>query len=199
MIARTFQLALLLLGWLSAAFVGAFVFEVAVVAGSSLRSPPTPRHFETTLLADHHGAADVVTLVARNIPLLAAMALVSWSLARVWRSDHAQARAGRAVYAVTVAGFLIGLWWILTRQAAGLSEHVVSPSVLLLALPHGPLEFAALFLPLVAAVDGSRRGGLRPTYAVGGSVALALPLLVCAAFVETFVSPLLFTISNLQR
>ncbi len=175
------------------------MFEVSVVAGSSLRTPPTPGHFETTLLTDHHGAADVVALLARNIPLLAAMALLSWSLARAGRSDHPRARAGRAVYAVTVAGFLVGLWWILTRQAAGLSEHVVSPSVLLLALPHGPLEFAALFLPLVAAVDGSRRRGLTPTYAVGGSVARALPLPVCAAFVETFVSPLLFTISNLQR
>ena len=86
------------------------------------------------------------------------------------------------------------------RQRLALARvFLAAPSVLLLALPHGPLEFAALFLPLVAAVDGSRRRGLTPTYAVGGSVALALPLLVCAAVVETFVSPLLFTISNLQR
>jgi uncharacterized membrane protein SpoIIM required for sporulation len=64
------------------------------------------------------------------------------------------------------------------------------PVLLLGLLPHAIPELMALFLPLAAWIVASRRGDwhelLAATFA---TTALAVPVLVIAAFVEVFVSP----------
>ncbi len=61
-------------------------------------------------------------------------------------------------------------------------------------LPHALPELIALFLPLAAWIIASRRGEWEQLLAATVvTVALAIPVLVAAAFVEVYVSPHLFT------
>ncbi len=61
-------------------------------------------------------------------------------------------------------------------------------------LPHAIPELIALFLPLAAWIIASRRGEWEQLLAATVvTVALAVPVLVVAAFVEVYVSPHLFT------
>jgi uncharacterized membrane protein SpoIIM required for sporulation len=71
----------------------------------------------------------------------------------------------------------------------------VSPGLLLLSvLPHAIPELIALFLPLAAWIIASRRGEWEQLLAATVvTVAIALPVLVVAAFIEVYVSPHLFT------
>jgi hypothetical protein len=71
----------------------------------------------------------------------------------------------------------------------------VSPGILLLGvLPHAVPELIALFLPLAAWIIASRRGEWEQLLAATlVTVAIAVPVLVIAAFVEVYVSPHLFT------
>jgi len=67
----------------------------------------------------------------------------------------------------------------------------MSPGVLLAALSlHAVPELTALFLPLAAWLVASRRGRwselLAATFV---TVAIAVPVLVASAFVETYVTP----------
>ena len=71
------------------------------------------------------------------------------------------------------------------------AQHGVAPATLLVGLlPHALPELTALFLPLAAWTLASRRGEwnqlLAATFA---TTALALPVLIAAAFVEVYVSP----------
>jgi hypothetical protein len=85
--------------------------------------------------------------------------------------------------------------YVLGNTLAGLSHFLgVSPALLLLGvLPHAIPELIALFLPLAAWILASRRGEwdqlLAATFV---TVAIALPVLVVAAFIEVYVSPHLF-------
>jgi len=67
----------------------------------------------------------------------------------------------------------------------------ISPAVLLLGLlPHAVPELVALFLPLAAWVVASRRSDWHELLAATiATVALAVPVLIVAAFVEVYVSP----------
>ena len=79
---------------------------------------------------------------------------------------------------------------------AGVSHFLrVSPAILLLGvLPHAIPELIALFLPLAAWIIASRKGEWDQLLAATVvTVALALPVLIAAAFVEVYVSPHLFT------
>jgi hypothetical protein len=86
--------------------------------------------------------------------------------------------------------------YVIGRTLAGVSGFLrVSPATLLLGvLPHAIPELVALFLPLAAWIIASRRGEwdqlLAATFV---TVAVAIPVLVVAAFVEVYVSPHLFT------
>jgi hypothetical protein len=96
---------------------------------------------------------------------------------------------GATAFSLSAQAYLIG------RTLAGVSDFLrVSPALLLLGvLPHAIPELIALFLPLAAWIIASRRGEWEQLLAATlVTVALALPVLVAAAFVEVYVSPRLF-------
>jgi hypothetical protein len=84
--------------------------------------------------------------------------------------------------------------YALGHQAADLAHELgVSPLLLLLGLlPHALPELTALFLPLAAWTIASRRDAWQDLLAATFvTVAIAVPVLVAAAAVETWVSPVL--------
>jgi hypothetical protein len=109
--------------------------------------------------------------------------------------------AGRLAIGFVAAATLFSLSTqalALGHAAAGLALRLhVSPGVLLLALtPHAVPELFALFLPLAAWTLASRRGAWSELLAATlVTTAIAAPLVVGAAAVETWVTPrLLFAI-----
>lgn len=98
--------------------------------------------------------------------------------------------AGATAFSLSAQAYVIG------HTLAGVSHFLrVSPAVLLLGvLPHAIPELIALFLPLAAWIIASRRGEWEQLLAATVvTVALALPVLVVAAYVEVYVSPHLFS------
>jgi hypothetical protein len=104
-------------------------------------------------------------------------------------------RAGTAAIAFVAAATLFSLGtqaYALGNGAASLSARLdVSPFILLVALlPHALPELFALFLPLAAWSLASSRGAwdelLAATFA---TTAVAIPLLVLAAAIETWITP----------
>ncbi len=86
--------------------------------------------------------------------------------------------------------------YLIGHTLAGVSDFLgVSPALLLLGvLPHAIPELIALFLPLAAWIIASRRGEWEQLLAATVvTVAIAVPILVGAAFIEVYVSPHLFT------
>lgn len=112
-----------------------------------------------------------------------------------WVHEHGGRIAIAFVFCAT-AFSLSAQAYLLGHTLAGVAHFLkVSPALLLLAvLPHAIPELIALFLPLAAWIIASRRGEwdqlLAATFV---TVAIALPVLVIAAFVEVYVSPHLFT------
>jgi hypothetical protein len=97
--------------------------------------------------------------------------------------------AGATIFSLSAQAFLLG------HTLAGVAGFLrVSPSILLLSvLPHAIPELIALFLPLAAWIIASRRGEWEQLLAATFvTVALAVPVLVAAAFVEVYLSPHLF-------
>ena len=92
-------------------------------------------------------------------------------------------------FSLSAQAYLIG------HTLAGLSHFLdVSPAVLLLGvLPHAVPELLALFLPLAAWILASRKGQWEQLLAATlVTVAIAVPVLVVAAFIEVYVSPHVF-------
>ena len=116
----------------------------------------------------------------------------------LWRKVHD--RAGPLAIGFVIAATLFSLAtqaYALGRGAADLSYQLgVSPLVLLLGLlPHALPELTALFLPLAAWTLASRRSAWDELLAATiVTVAVAVPVLVLAAVVETWVSPELLAI-----
>jgi hypothetical protein len=112
-----------------------------------------------------------------------------------WIHEH----GGRIAigFVVTATAFSLSAQaYVIGHELAGVSHFLgVSPGLLLLGvLPHAIPELIALFLPLAAWIIASRRGEWDQLLAATlVTVALALPLLVLAAFIEVYVSPHLFT------
>jgi Stage II sporulation protein M len=111
----------------------------------------------------------------------------------VWRRVHD--RAGPLAIAFVAAATLFSLAtqaYALGGGAATLSSALGVPTALLLLglLPHALPELFALFLPLAAWVVASRRGDWKDLLAATFvTTAVAIPLLVVAAGVETWVTP----------
>ncbi|HTY97155.1 MAG TPA: stage II sporulation protein M [Solirubrobacteraceae bacterium] len=163
------------------------------------------------------GPDDVLHLVESNMLVLAlhAMACVAGFIAGSslplqagshngvsrWVHEH----GGRLAIAFVVGATTFSLSaqaYVIGHTLAGVSHFLdVSPAVLLLGvLPHAIPELIALFLPLAAWILASRRGAwdelLAATFV---TVAIAIPVLVVAAFIEVYVSPHLFTaLTHLQ-
>jgi hypothetical protein len=110
-----------------------------------------------------------------------------------WRRVHD--RAGPLAIAFVAGATLFSLGtqaYALGGAAATLSASLGVPASLLLVtlLPHALPELFALFLPLAAWVVASRRGAWKDLLAATFvTTALAIPLLVAAAAVETWVTP----------
>ena len=155
--------------------------------------------------------ADVLNVLASNLLVLAlhAMACVAGFIAGSalpmqaadrqgvsrWVHEHGGRLAIMFVAAAT-AFSLSAQAYVIGHSLAGVSHFLrVAPGVLLLSvLPHAIPELIALFLPLAAWIIASRRGEWDQLLAATAvTVAIAIPVLVAAAFIEVYVSPHLFT------
>jgi hypothetical protein len=155
--------------------------------------------------------AEVVHVMGSNLLVLAlhAMACVAGFIAGSSLPLQAQSRrgvsrwvhehGGRIAIAFVVCATAFSLSaqaYVIGHTLAGVSHFLrVSPALLLLGvLPHAMPELIALFLPLAAWIIASRRGEWDQLLAATlVTVALAVPVLVLAAFVEVYVSPHVFT------
>ncbi len=153
---------------------------------------------------------DVVNVLRRNMLVLAlhAMACVAGFIAgsslplqaehHTGLSRWVHAHGGRIAIAFVVAATTFSLSaqaYLLGHTLAGVSGFLqVSPGLLLLGvLPHAIPELIALFLPLAAWIIASRRGEWEQLLAATlVTVAVAVPILLIAAFIEVYVSPHLF-------
>jgi hypothetical protein len=153
---------------------------------------------------------DVATVLSHNLLVLAlhAMACVAGFIAGSSLPLQAQGKSGVSRWVhehggrIAIAFVVCATTFSLSAQAyllghtlAGVANFLkVSPALLLLAvLPHAIPELIALFLPLAAWIIASRRGEWDQLLAATVvTVAIALPVLVIAAFVEVYVSPHLF-------
>jgi hypothetical protein len=153
---------------------------------------------------------DVLGVLERNMLVLAlhAMACVAGFIAgsslplqvegRTGVSRWVHEHGGRLAIAFVAAATTFSLSaqsYLIGSTLGRVSEFLrVSPGTLLLGvLPHAIPELIALFLPLAAWIIASRRGEwdqlLAATFV---TVAIAVPVLVVAAFIEVYVSPHLF-------
>jgi hypothetical protein len=155
--------------------------------------------------------AEVLHVLASNLLVLAlhAMACVAGFIAGSslplqaehksgvsrWVHEH----GGRLAIGFVVCATAFSLSaqaYVIGHTLAGVSHFLrVSPGLLLLGvLPHAIPELVALFLPLAAWIIASRKGEWEQLLAATFvTVALAVPVLVAAAFIEVYVSPHLFT------
>ena len=157
------------------------------------------------------GLDDVVAVLSRNMLVLAlhAMACVAGFIAgsslpmqvegRSGVSRWVHEHGGRIAIAFVVAATTFSLStqaYLLGHTLGGLAAFLrVSPGTLLLGvLPHAIPELIALFLPLAAWIIASRRGEWDQLLAATAvTLAISIPVLVVAAFIEVYVSPHLFT------
>jgi hypothetical protein len=144
--------------------------------------------FRNGLVLALHSLACVAGFMAgSSLPLVAA------GHSGLWRRVHE--KAGPLAIGFVICATLFSLAtqaYALGHAAANLSaqEHM-SPALLLVALlPHAVPELFALFLPLAAWTLASRRGAwnelLAATFVTTG---IAIPIVILAAAVETWVSP----------
>jgi Stage II sporulation protein M len=157
------------------------------------------------------GTSDVLRVLRANLLVLAlhAMACVAGFIAGSslpiqaehhrgvsrWLHEHGGPIAIGFVVAAT-AFSLSAQAYVIGHTLAGVSNFLrVSPGLLLLGvLPHAILELTALFLPLAAWIIASRKGEWEQLLAATlVTVAIAVPVLVLAAYIEVYVSPHLFT------
>jgi Stage II sporulation protein M len=111
-----------------------------------------------------------------------------------WVHEHGGRLA--IAFVVCATSFSLGAQaYVIGKALAGVSGFLrVSPGLLLLGvLPHAIPELVALFLPLAAWIIAGRRGEWDQLLAATlVTVAIAVPVLAAAAFVEVYVSPHLF-------
>jgi hypothetical protein len=138
-----------------------------------------------------HGMACVAGFIAgSSLPLQAEQ---HTGVSR-WLHEHGGRIAiGFVVCATTFS--LSAQAYLIGHELAGISNFLqVSPALLLLGvLPHAIPELIALFLPLAAWILASRKGQWEQLLAATlVTVAIAVPVLVVAAFIEVYVSPHVF-------
>ena len=115
-----------------------------------------------------------------------------------WRWIHDKAGPLAIAFVVCATGFsLVTQTLVLGEGASTLAARLdISPALLLVGLlPHALPELVALFLPLAAWTIAARREAWRELLAATFvTVAIAVPVLVLAAAVETWVTPGLLAI-----
>jgi hypothetical protein len=197
-----------------AALIAAFMLVGVLVVAWLL--PAAPTSTSTSLLLDRTPTLAHVRLVfLRNLLVLAihlAACYVGavigrpyqplagrwrrWGRWGRWHSElPAWMKHGALAYALTatlvsVVLQTIGLGFTLADLAATL--HLSPARLLILVLPHAVPELVGVFLPLALFIIQARKGELEPLglYA-RQAAALALPLVLVAAFIEVYLAPAL--------
>jgi hypothetical protein len=193
-------------GWLagSAAIAAALLLSVWILARGmtpdlsplaiiGLSARPSMEHvgflvFRNSLVLALHSLSCLAGFIARSELPAEARRYRGWLRAI---HDHAGALAIAFVSAATLFS-LATQALVLAHGASSISAQVgIGPGLLLLSvLPHALPELTALFLPLAAWILLSRRGRWEEMLAATlVTTALAIPVIVLAAVVETYVSP----------
>ncbi|HEV2875285.1 MAG TPA: hypothetical protein VGW14_09060 [Thermoleophilaceae bacterium] len=191
-----------------------FLLSVAIALGlfaavyvmATLSTPDPTRYLIPGFNADA-GFGDYLHVLIRNSLVLAlhAMACVAGFMAgsslplsashRSGVSRWVHEKAGPLAIGFVVCATAFSLCtqaYVIGGGAASVAVQVgTSPGLLLLALtPHALPELVALFLPLAAWIVASRNGDWQDLLAATFvTVALAVPVLLASAAVETWVSP----------
>jgi hypothetical protein len=193
-----------------------FLLSVAISVGLLLAvyavatlTPPDPTRYLIPGFNAGAGIADYAHVLLRNSLVLAlhAMACVAGFMAGsslplsashrsgVDRWVHEKAGPLAIGFVVCATAFsLCTQAYVIGGGAASIATQVgTSPGLLLLALtPHALPELVALFMPLAAWILASRNDDWQDLLAATVvTVALAVPVLLASAAVETWVSPLL--------
>jgi uncharacterized membrane protein YdcZ (DUF606 family) len=182
--------AVLVISALSAGYVQIVTLRSPFAVGDIADVPGVLGH-NMLVLALHAMACVAGFIAGSSLPLQAS----SRSGLSRWVHEH----GGRIAIAFVVGATAFSLSvqaYVLGHTLAGVAHFLqVSPALLLLGvLPHAIPELIALFLPLAAWIIASRRGEWEQLLAATFvTVAIAVPILVLAAFVEVFLSPHLFT------
>jgi Stage II sporulation protein M len=182
--------AVLVVSALSAGYVQIVTLRPPFAVGDIADVPGVLGH-NMLVLALHAMACVAGFIAGSSLPLQAS----SRSGLSRWVHEH----GGRIAIAFVVGATAFSLSvqaYVLGHTLAGVAHFLrVSPALLLLGvLPHAIPELIALFLPLAAWIIASRRGEWEQLLAATFvTVAIAVPILVLAAFVEVYVSPHLFT------
>jgi hypothetical protein len=176
---------------------GALLLQVVIIATSALMTGPS--RFDaagSTLLFGPHDLGDASWIAGTNCAWLLGIAALAWPIARLWSWDihdtwdHPRVNlAARFFYPSLAILLLAALWWIFSLQAYALGKHLVSSWALFATLAHGTPELTALLLPLAAAASCIFAPAEKPGHLLFGALAVSAPLLVCAAFLEVYLTP----------
>jgi hypothetical protein len=144
--------------------------------------------FRNSLVLALHAMACVAGFIAGS-----SLPLAAERYSGLWRWVHDKAGPLAICFVIAATSFsLFTQAYALGHVASTLAAHGDMSTVLLLVgiLPHAILELTGLFLPLAAWTIASRRGAwdelLAATFV---TVAIAIPMVVSAAFIEVYVSP----------
>jgi hypothetical protein len=197
-------------GWAAVAGVIAAVLLASVSLIAAHLTGSGVAGINSGLLTRHHSFGDVLYVFRRNLLVLGIHLGACWIGAIIGRShEPAPARWGRIGmlhrpvpawmgraalgYALLVTLLSVGLQaTALGRQLADLSRaaNTSSTHLLVLVLPHAVPELLAVFLPLGLFLLEARRHRLDRLGAWSlQAAAIALPVLLCAALIETYVTP----------
>ena len=192
--------------WAARSFAVAVGLLIAVYVIASL-SPPDPTPLLLPGITRPPTSADLGPILFRNSLVLAlhAFACVAGFLAGaslpqeaarysgIWKAVHDWAGTLAIWFVVLATGFsLFTQAFALGAGTSSVAAQLGTTSGILLIglLPHALPELTALFLPLAAWLVASRRGQWNELLAATFvTVGVAAPVLVAAAFVETYFSP----------
>jgi hypothetical protein len=195
-----------LVPWLAGA-LGVAVLLLLATLVIALVAKPDPSGSGFPGVSGPATTADLVYVLERNALVLALHALAcvagfmaGSSLPQVavgysgWkRRLHDHAGPAAIVFVALATTFSLGTQaYVLGHQASSLSAELgLSPALLIVGLlPHALPELTALFLPLAAWTIASRSGAWKDLLAATlVTTALAVPVLVATAFIETHVTP----------
>jgi hypothetical protein len=193
--------------WAAVAGVVALLLLGGVLVIATLSRGSAPAGAGSGLLVVHHRFGDVLYVFRRNLLVLGIHVCACWIGAIVGRRHRpAPGRwgvlnrpvpewMGRAAlaYALCVTLLSVGVQSLgLGRQLADIAAagHVSRIQLLVLVLPHALPELVAVFLPLGLFLREARRGRLERLgpWSLQAAV-IALPILLAAAMIETYVTP----------
>ncbi|MGD0272190.1 MAG: hypothetical protein ABSB96_00425 [Gaiellaceae bacterium] len=184
--------------WIAiSALAGSLAMQAAIFTSAALGLNSVLDDGTVSVLLSHHPhVGDLIAVAGTNCAWLVAIGMLAWPIARLWSWgihdtwDRPSVNiVARFLYPLVAVCLLVVLCWVFSRQAQMLDHRLVSHWALLAMLPHGTLEFGALLLPLAAAASCIFVPAEKPGRLLLRSLAVALPLLVCAALLEVYLAP----------